>query len=178
MKEQSPPQRPEAATQVKLVTPDILLNLKNEIQNMIARRAYELFESRGFAHGHDVDDWIEAELELLHPYRHDLQESVEAIVFRADLPGSFAADQLNVSVEPRRLIISGERELAVTCVGDGPTHAEKRTQRIFGVEELRVDVDPSRSMAKLKGEIFEIVMPKVAAANKPSRKSKAASSGR
>ena len=177
MKEQSPPQRREANTPVKLVTPGILLKRKNEIQNMIARRAYVLFESRGFAHGHDVDDWIEAEVELLHPYRHDLKESVETIVYRADLPSSFAAAQLNVSVEPRRLIISGEKELEVTCVGDAPTHMEKRTQRIFGVEELPVDVDPSRATAKLKGEILEIVMPKVAADNKLSRKSKAAASG-
>jgi len=177
MKEQSPPRRREANTPVKLVAPGILLYQKNEIQNMIARHAYELFESRGFTHGHDVDDWIEAEVDLLHPYRHDLKESVEAIVFRADLPSSFAADQLKVSVEPRRLTVSGERELEVTCVGDVSTHVEKKTQRIFGVEELPVDVDPSRATAKLKGEILEIVMPKVAADNKPSRKSKAASSG-
>ena len=178
MKEQSPPQRRAATTQVKLVTPNILLNRKNEIQSKIARRAYELFESRGFVHGHDIDDWIEAELELLRPYRHDLKESAEAIVFRADLSGSFAADQLNISVEPRRLTVSGERESEVICGGDTPAHTEKRTQRIFGVEELPVNVDPSRATAKLKGEILEIVMPKVAADNKPGGKSKAASSGR
>jgi HSP20 family molecular chaperone IbpA len=55
---------------------------------------------------------------------------------------------------------------------------EKRAQRIFGVEELPVDVDPSRSTAKLKGDTLEIVMPRVAVDNKSSRKSKAASSGR
>jgi len=30
----------------------------------IARRAYQLFEERGGLHGHDVDDWLEAEREL------------------------------------------------------------------------------------------------------------------
>ena len=30
----------------------------------IARRAYELFEQRGGEHGHDVDDWLQAEREL------------------------------------------------------------------------------------------------------------------
>jgi hypothetical protein len=30
----------------------------------IARRAYELFEARGGDHGHDVEDWLEAEREL------------------------------------------------------------------------------------------------------------------
>jgi len=175
MKEQSAPQRRKAITPVKFVAADVLLNRKNEIQNMIAHRAYGLFESRGCGHGHDVDDWIDAEVEVLHPYRHDLKESGEAIIFSAELPSSFTADQLNVSVEPRRLMVSGERELDVICGGDEPAHTEKRTQRIFRVEELPVDVDPSRATARLKGETLEIVMPKVVAANKPSGKSKAAS---
>lgn len=178
MREQSTPQRREATTQVKLVAADVLLNRKNEIQNMIARRAYELFESRGCVHGHDIDDWIEAEVEVLHAYRHDLKESAEAIVFKAELPCSFTADQINVSVEPRRLMVSGERELDVICGGDEPAHTEKRTQRTFRMEELPVDVDPSRATARLKGETLEIVMPKVVTAGKPRGKSKAAASGR
>jgi len=30
----------------------------------IARRAYQLYEERGGGHGHDVDDWLQAEREL------------------------------------------------------------------------------------------------------------------
>jgi hypothetical protein len=30
----------------------------------IARRAYELYEKRGRKHGHDLDDWLQAEREL------------------------------------------------------------------------------------------------------------------
>ena len=30
----------------------------------IAHRAYELYEERGGEHGHDVDDWLQAEREL------------------------------------------------------------------------------------------------------------------
>jgi hypothetical protein len=31
----------------------------------IARIAYQRFEDRGFEHGHDLEDWLEAERELL-----------------------------------------------------------------------------------------------------------------
>ena len=31
----------------------------------IRRRAYSLFQARGSEHGHDVDDWLVAEAELL-----------------------------------------------------------------------------------------------------------------
>jgi HSP20 family molecular chaperone IbpA len=174
MKEQSAPRRREATTPVKLVAVDVLLNRKNEIQSVIARRAYELFEGHGSVNGHDIDDWIEAKVEVVREYRHDLKKSAEAIVFKAELPCSFTTDQLNVSVEPRRLMLSGETELDVIRGGDTPAHMEKRTQRIFGVEELPVDVDPSRATATLKGDALEIVMPRVTADSKSSGKSKAA----
>ncbi len=35
-----------------------------EDRSAIARRAYERFMARGGAHGHDLEDWLEAEREL------------------------------------------------------------------------------------------------------------------
>ena len=32
--------------------------------DQIARRAYELFEQRGRQHGHDIDDWLQAERDI------------------------------------------------------------------------------------------------------------------
>ena len=37
-------------------------------ESEIARRAYALYEMRGRRPGHDVDDWLSAERELLHHY--------------------------------------------------------------------------------------------------------------
>lgn len=36
----------------------------------IARRAYELYEQRGGEHGHDWEDWFQAERELRQPAAH------------------------------------------------------------------------------------------------------------
>jgi hypothetical protein len=36
-----------------------------ELQNRIAGRAYQLYETRGRLDGYDVQDWLEAEHELL-----------------------------------------------------------------------------------------------------------------
>ena len=33
----------------------------------IARRAFEIFCERGFQHGHDIEDWLQAERELRGP---------------------------------------------------------------------------------------------------------------
>jgi outer membrane protein TolC len=36
-----------------------------ELEEKIKRRAYELYEQRGRIHGFDVDDWLQAENEVL-----------------------------------------------------------------------------------------------------------------
>ena len=48
----------------------IFPNRKSDISSLelteryIEKRAYELYERRGREHGHDVEDWIEAEVEI------------------------------------------------------------------------------------------------------------------
>jgi DUF2934 family protein len=38
---------------------------RDPITEAIARRAHELFLERGSQHGHDLEDWLQAERELL-----------------------------------------------------------------------------------------------------------------
>jgi len=42
---------------------------RDPLTEAIARRAYELFLERGGEDGHDVDDWLRAERELLEAAR-------------------------------------------------------------------------------------------------------------
>jgi len=179
MKEISAREKDKAGTPVTFVPANMLEQRKSEIQNMIARRAYEHFEHRGRVPGHEIEDWVQAETELLiYPCRHHLKESAEAIILHAELPGFFTADQLKVSVEARRLIVSGEKEISVLYGDAKGTHAELRSQQIFRVHDLPADVDPSKATATLKGATVEIVLPKVSAANKRSDRAKSASSGK
>jgi hypothetical protein len=39
------------------------------LRDEIARLAYHFYETRGRREGHDVDDWLSAEQELMHHYR-------------------------------------------------------------------------------------------------------------
>ncbi len=43
-------------------------------QKQIASRAYQIFLERGCQHGHDRDDWLQAEYELMHLPVHKLAE--------------------------------------------------------------------------------------------------------
>lgn len=178
MRETAATQQRKGGTAVKIVPAEALVNRMHEMHEAITRRAYELFEHRGGQHGRDLDDWLQAESEVLWPCRHDLRESDDAIVLRAEVPGTFTPEQFQVSVEPRRLVISAERKVTVTH-GDGKeTHEELDKQKLLRVHGLPAEVDPSRSTATLDGETLEVRMPKLQAVNARSAKAKEVSSGR
>jgi hypothetical protein len=52
---------------------------KPEIRVRVARRAYEIYESRGGAAGRDVDDWLAAEGEILSVVEEESQRSMDAV---------------------------------------------------------------------------------------------------
>lgn len=169
--------RSEAATPVKLVPAHVISERLNEIHTLIASRAYELFEKRGRVDGGDANDWRQAEDEVIHSCRHDVKESADAFFLRAEMPGSFTADQLMVSVEPHRVIVSGEKEVIVTYTHGKVTGTEPRPRRIFRVHYLPVEVDPLRSTAVLRNDVLDVYMPKVKVVAKTNKKADAASSG-
>ena len=49
-----PPEVPDEHGEVRAVS----------VEERIQRRAYELYEARGQLHGHDIEDWLQAEEEL------------------------------------------------------------------------------------------------------------------
>jgi HSP20 family protein len=128
------------------------------IYDLISRRAYELFEGNGQWPGHDLDDWLRAESELLHPVYMEITESDGDIVVRAEVPG-FSARDLEIKVESRCLRIVGKREVKEE------QNAKKIRSEWCGDEILRAvdlpaDVDTARASAGLKDGILTIDLPK------------------
>ena len=41
----------------------------NEFREMVSVNAFYRAEKRGFEHGHEMNDWLEAELEITSQYR-------------------------------------------------------------------------------------------------------------
>ena len=51
---------------------------KEDVRERISRRAYELYENRGGEHGREVEDWLEAENEVLSPLiEQEMTETAE-----------------------------------------------------------------------------------------------------
>ncbi len=57
----------------------------DRLYNAIARRAFELFESNGRNSGNELDDWLRAESEFLHPVKLNITESGDALAIEAQI---------------------------------------------------------------------------------------------
>jgi len=78
-----------------------------EVQNVyekIAAKAYEYFVEGGCINGHDVDDWVRAERELLLKPTVRLYRENADFVIDVDLPDAEPAD-LQIRVTPQRMLL-------------------------------------------------------------------------
>ncbi|HVA71519.1 MAG TPA: Hsp20 family protein [Candidatus Limnocylindrales bacterium] len=130
-----------------------------ELHDSITRRAYELFEHNGYSHGRDLDHWLDAEKEMLHPLPVELTETDDTLTLRAEVPG-FRAEDLELSVEPRRLAISGKRETREETKSRRTIYHEHLSNQICRSVELPIEVDPSRADATIRDGVLELSMPK------------------
>jgi len=127
----------------------------------LAKRAYEIFESNGRNFGHDLEDWFKAEMELLHPVHVEITESGEALEIKAEVPG-FSENEIEVSVEPRQLTITGKRETNKEEKKGKTVYQESCSNQILRVVDLPVPVDADKVTATLKNGILQMTMPKAA----------------
>jgi len=148
------PRRARASYPIKLV-PIAELNARcKEVHALIARRAYEFYESRGRQGGEALRDWERAESEVLSMVPVGFMQSDHTLILDAAVAG-FGAEHLKVGVEPRRITISGTRARAFGRA--------VRPLEIFRAVELPLEVDPARTTATLKCGILEVVAAKAGA---------------
>jgi len=138
-----------------------LFEYMTSIHNNIARRAFEIFQDEGRILGNDLQHWLKAEAEVLHPVSVDMFETDDMLTIEAELPG-FSATDLKVTLEPERLVIRGKREYPKVEKKIKKVHEELRTDEVLRVIGLPMEVLPGKSEATLKNGILEVKMPKVA----------------
>ena len=140
------------------------------IYDSIARRAFEIFEGDGRMFGRDLDNWFQAESELLHPLKVNMSETDGQLTLQAEVPG-FTGKDLEIRVEPRRLTISGKRETSQEQKKGKMICEEHRSNEILRVIDLPADVKASNVTATLKNGMLELRMSKAATSSdaKPVR---------
>ena len=167
--------REPAAVQPATAKPEKPLDRMNLIFEDIARRAFEIFEGNGREFGHDLDNWFKAERELLCPVNIEFTENDAAFEVKAEVPG-FTEKDLEINVEPRKLVIAGRRETkAPEDKNAKVARAETMTEELLRVVELPAAVETGKVTATLlKNGILALNLPKAVPA-RPVRIQPAAS---
>lgn len=130
----------------------------DRVYRSIARKAFELFKRNGQLQGHDLDNWLSAESEIVHPTYVQLTESNGGFTLRAEVPG-FRAKDLEVTAEPRRIYISGKRETRSDQDGK-QVRCEWRADQIYRAVDLPADVDTPQVNAVLQDGILTVDLPR------------------
>jgi HSP20 family protein len=153
------------STPPKLVPAADLVKRLQELHESIARRAYEIFESKGRTSGRDLEDWLQAESQFLHPVHVDVADSDDGLTVRAEVPG-FRGENLMVGAEARRLTIAGKREAEEERRNEKTIYRESCSDQILRVIDLPAEVVAAKAVATLRDGVLELKMPKAAPAKK------------
>jgi HSP20 family molecular chaperone IbpA len=129
------------------------------IHDEIQRRAYYLYLQNGCREGHDMEDWLEAERDVLCAAPGEVTETQQDIEIQAALP-DVDSRTLEVDVLPDWVAVEGRAE-----------HGEKRLLRRF---DLAARIDPDGVTATLEDGVLKIVARKAAAAPKAAAQRAAA----
>lgn len=158
-------QQSSAAAQMKRSSYHHLFVSQDEIDrhmkgvfDLVARRAYQLFENRGGEHGHDSEDWFRAESEIFEPINIEMGDPGDAYTAFAVVSG-YRPEDLKISAESRRLIICG-----LCCPENtdstSPLGESQRAGRFYFCTGLPTEVDTAGVSAKIKNNVLEVRLPK------------------
>jgi HSP20 family molecular chaperone IbpA len=145
-----------------VIEPDKPAELVEEevnLYDLIASRASYIFDCTGRIPGRDLDNWLKAEAEILHPLHIQVSETPEAITVRADVPG-FKEKDLKIDVKPRGVTISGTRETRKESTNGKTIYSEACSDLIYRQVDLPAAVDVEKVKTTVKDGILELELPK------------------
>ena len=128
-----------------------------EFFDLIARRPFELLGTTPRFFTRELENWLKPDTEVFRPVNLRLYETEEALIVRAEVPG-FTEKELDIHVEPWRLIITAKKEY-VEEKKELPVYKEK-FNKIYRAVKFPIEVRPTEVKALLKNGILEVTLPK------------------
>lgn len=140
---------------VEVLPESAFCEVAGQIRSEIAKRAYQIFCDSGCSNGHEVEDWLTAEAQLLESGPVELKESRDEITVQTHLAG-FAPEEIALWAEPRRLYITAKHPGA----SDTKT-GESAFSRVFRTIDLPAEIDAKRTRAIFSNGVVEVILPKL-----------------
>jgi HSP20 family molecular chaperone IbpA len=139
------------------VPPDEIHPYMRRALALVEQRAYEIYNDHGKVVGHAMDDWLQAESEILQSVNAEASDAGDAFVAVAAVAG-YRLEDLKVSVEPRCLTICG---LTAEDKRSGSSDDQSRFARFFFSFRFPADVNTAAVSADLRSDVLEVRLPKV-----------------
>jgi HSP20 family molecular chaperone IbpA len=145
-------------TDVKIVPNGDPSGADEKIREAVAKRAFQIFESRGRGAGQERQDWTLAESEVIRPLSCGVLKTEHEVEVAVDLSGFDLRRGIEIVAEPHRLILSGfgrdTREHGKTRHGSGPS------PEVFRIVLLPTTIDATKIESVLTGRVLQIRVPK------------------
>ena len=137
-----------------------------QIHEMIRRRAFEMFESRGDSSFGELDDWLSAEKELSLQPKLEVRRSEGSFEIDADLPGVDPRD-LDVKVTGQDVLITTHRhDSAGNGHGKGEAKPEVKENgraesflKLFGAIHFPEVIEPEAVKAEFRKGHLRVTAP-------------------
>ena len=120
----------------------------------VRRRAFELFESRGCEAGRELEDWLQAEREVLNSPAAELAESAQEYDIRVTLAG-FDSKDVQVTASPFEIIVHAKTK-SEQKEDSEIVWTEFGSKDVYRRFEVPVSIDPDRVRATLDRGILRI----------------------
>ncbi|MDT8070195.1 MAG: Hsp20 family protein [Terriglobia bacterium] len=141
----------------------------HDFRHRIAQRAFDLCSQRGWIHGHDLEDWLRAEAEILTPAAVEIVDNGEEYNAEVEVPG-FREQDLDILCDTNRILIRGNTEKSSRQKDQNGRvlYSDRQSNMIFRVIELPQEVKPEDCEAVVRDGVLNLILPK-ARASKPMK---------
>ncbi len=129
-----------------------------KIQDRIMRRAYDLFRINGDIFGRDLEDWLQAERELVWKPSIELEEKNDEFRLQVAVPGVDPKD-IEIEVTPEDILVKADLH---------HEHKEKKGEvyacefasgNLFRTVHLPKKIDPDKVKAEFKNGMLSLKAP-------------------
>ena len=140
---------------IRLIGAAEMASQMRDIVEAVASHAFEIFERNGRRLGRELEDWLQAEAELLHPVHLEISESDGTSTVKAEIPG-FEEQEIMVSIDPHRVTIIARRDAEASRAVVDPV--ERCADQVFRTAELPVEVETANGAIDLHYDQGELTI--------------------
>jgi HSP20 family molecular chaperone IbpA len=146
---------------------DRLTRFRRAVHDEICEKAFRRFQQKGCQSSSELEDWVEAEREVLCCPPCDLAETQDEIRIRAAVPG-LGARTMQVYVLPNSITIEGQMEAPKHSNNEEIHFSELMEKKLLRQFDLPAPIDPERIKATLEDGVLRISAKKAAVTASPT----------